>query len=61
MTTKTPKKHKQRFEHKVLSSFSAEMAEEICIEEQKKGYELVATTLKTINDDLFTLFFKRPV
>ena len=64
MTTKTPKKHKQRFEHVVITCDSPAECEGDISVFQTKGWELVAVTevgLKNPNYWRFTLFFKRPV
>ena len=59
MTPKTPKKHKQRFEHE----WHKTELEDITLrlrEYQKDGWELV-TVVGSLPSENYTLFFKRPV
>ncbi len=61
MTLKTPKKHKQRFEHSTYDCEDAQI-EEIFQRAEKMGYELISIVP---NEDkgrgFYILFFKRPV
>ena len=67
MTTKTPKKHKQRFEHFSWRVDSRYKTTEIIKSAEKSGFELIniiSTLRKTTllgNEYDWDLFFKRPV
>lgn len=62
MTPKTPKKHKQRFEHLVVSASGFEKLDRHVSDAELAGYELVsATEVRAQNQSFYTIFFKRPV
>lgn len=63
MTPKTPKKHKQRFEHKLLSIRLWSDALESLMNYEKEGYELISIEPIIIDREIewYKLFFKRPV
>ena len=64
MTPKTPKKHKQRFEHYFFSTKleSEEQVNSVLSSIQSNGWELVSSNEATYQNTIFiNLFFKRPV
>ena len=60
MTPKTPKKHKQRFEHGMLSCDFLDILKKIEME-GREGWELVSILPGKVDPYYTHLFFKRPV